>query len=117
GHWHVARFDHPVFGNLPVFSGLGGFSISTMGDDYTVNRGSFANSAAKIPFRHRHGAGYRAIYDLADLNRSQFSVAGGQSGHILSDHFADLLPGWAAGDYFDLTRPAENTGIRLFLRP
>jgi penicillin amidase len=117
GHWHVARFDHPVFGNLPLVSGLGGFSIATSGDDYTVNRGSFANSSSKMPFRHRHGAGYRAIYDLSDLRRSQFSMAGGQSGHIFSDHFADLLPGWADGRYFNLNIPSDNTGIRLILRP
>ncbi len=117
GHWHVARFDHPVFGNLPLFSGLGGFSIATHGDDYTVNRGTFASSTSKIPFRHRHGAGYRAIYDLSDLRRSQYAMAGGQSAHIFSDHFADLLPGWAQGDYFNLNRPPENTGIRLTLRP
>ncbi|MBL8643103.1 MAG: penicillin acylase family protein, partial [Rhodospirillaceae bacterium] len=53
GHWHVARFSHPVFGNIPGLSGLGGFSITTGGDDHTVNRGSFAGSGASIPFRHR----------------------------------------------------------------
>jgi penicillin amidase len=117
GDWHKARFDHPVFGNIPGLSGFGGFSISTPGDDYTVNRGSFAGSTATRPFRHRHGAGYRAIYDLADLNRSQFSMAGGQSGHVFSKHFADLLPGWASGTYFYLVPPPENAGVKLVLTP
>lgn len=117
GHWHVARFDHPLFANVPVLRGLGSFSVPTGGDDYTVNRGSFASSVATLPFRHRHGAGYRAVYDLADLNRSLFSMAGGQSGHAFSSHATDLLKDWAGGVYFPLVTPVDNGLAHMVLTP
>lgn len=109
GEWHIARFDHPVFGNVPGLSWLGGFATPTDGDDYTVNRGSFSSSTSAIPFRHRHGAGFRAIYDLSDLSRSQFSLAGGQSGHLMGPHRDDLLSDWAESRLFPLTRPSKSS--------
>lgn len=116
-HWHVARFAHPVFGSIPGLTWLGGFAAVTDGDDYTVNRGSFAPSTARVPFRHRHGPGYRAIYDLAELSRSQFAVAGGQSAHVASPHFDDLLADWADGRMFALVPPAPSSGSRILLTP
>ncbi|MFW5660454.1 MAG: penicillin acylase family protein, partial [Oceanicaulis sp.] len=49
-----------------------------------------------------HAASFRAIYDLADLNRSRFMFAPGQSGHPLSPHHGDLAARWAAGEYFEI---------------
>jgi penicillin amidase len=115
GEWHIASFSHPVFGNIPGLSGLGGFAAPTPGDDATVNRGSFSGSTSRIPFRHRHGPGVRAIYDLADLRRSQFSMAGGQSAHLLSGHLDDLMVGWAGAESFALTPPEKGTGQLLIL--
>ena len=40
--------------------------------------------ATEIPFGAVHAAGYRAIYDLADPDRSRWIAATGQSGHPLS---------------------------------
>lgn len=117
GRWHVARFDHPLFATIPGLRALGGFKIATGGDDYTVNRGSFAGTGAPVPFKHRHGAGYRAVYDLADLNRSLFSTAGGQSGHLLSGHFDDFLEDWAEGRYFPLVAPDGPGSGQLVLTP
>lgn len=117
GRWHVARFNHLLFGNIPGLSWLGRISAETGGDDYTVNRGTFAPSTAAIPFRHRHGPGYRAVYDLADLNRSLFGIAGGQSGHVLSPHFADLEPDWAKAKLFPMVPPAADGRPHLLLTP
>ncbi len=115
GEWHIARFSHPLFGNIPGLSGLGGFAVGTNGDDATVSRGSFSGTTSRLPFRHRHGAGVRAVYDLADLSRSQFSMAGGQSAHLASPHFDDLLDGWANGKSFRLAPPAPGKGQKLVL--
>ena len=49
-----------------------------------------------------HGAGFRAVYDLADLDRSRFIQAVGQSGNIFSPHYGDLAPLWAKGGTFTL---------------
>ncbi|MGB8275159.1 MAG: penicillin acylase family protein, partial [Alphaproteobacteria bacterium] len=54
------------------------------------------------PFVHRHGAGLRAVYDLADLDGSLFALAPGQSGNILSAHYQDTLRGWRDGVFFAL---------------
>ena len=52
------------------------------------------------PFGAAHGAGYRAIYDLADRDRSRWIAATGQSGHPLSRHYGDLSTlAWREGRY------------------
>ena len=100
-HWgkaHFARFDHPLLG----FLGIGNLKTPTDGADDTVNRGTSRISDPDEPFRHVHGAGLRALYDLLDLDRSRFIVATGQSGNPLSPHYGDLLDDWRDGRYVRL---------------
>ncbi|MEO0547249.1 MAG: penicillin acylase family protein, partial [Pseudomonadota bacterium] len=60
------------------------------------------------PFRAVHGAGYRAVYDFADLNNSRFVQSTGQSGHVLSKHYSDMSELWVKGDYVTIpTDPAR----------
>ncbi|MCB2108752.1 MAG: penicillin acylase family protein [Rhodobacteraceae bacterium] len=117
GDVHIARFRHPIFGFVPGLRSFGSFEIATGGDNATVNRGSSARTTSDPPLSHRHGPGIRAIYDLADPAKSQFTLAGGQSAHPLSPHFDDLLVGWRDGDYFRVTKPDENASNRLELAP
>ncbi len=74
-----------------------------------------------MSFQHLDGAGYRAIYDLADLDRSHFMIATGQSGNPLSPHYSDLLERWRDGRYIPIAgRPAdlERGAVgKLVLRP
>ncbi len=121
GDEHVALFKHPVLGGVPVLGALTNLSIETDGGDETVNRGTTANGAGAAPFRHVHGSGFRAVYDLSNLPASRFAVAGGQAGHPLSHHYRDLLTGWRDGVSFTLDgSPAmlEAAGARVLrLRP
>ncbi|MDX2223425.1 MAG: penicillin acylase family protein, partial [Rhodospirillaceae bacterium] len=117
GEVHIARFAHPIFPMIPGLRELGSFAIATDGDNFTVNRGSPSASSSAAPFRHRHGAGYRAVYDLADLNRSQFSLAGGQSGHPLSPNVEDLLVDWRDGNYLRIAPQAPRDARALVLEP
>ena len=62
----------------------------------------------------------RAIYDLADLNRSLYMHAPGQSGHPWSRHYRDLAEAWASGEYYEIrddwsveTRPEGARVLRL----
>jgi penicillin amidase len=100
-HWgkaHMAHFDHRLFSLLaPV-----GISAETDGGEDTVNRGSFRVADPEHPFRHVHGPGLRALYDLMDLDRSRFILATGQSGNPLSSHYGDMLPEWRDGRYVRL---------------
>ncbi len=116
GDFHQATFGHLLFENFPLIDELGLLRIPTGGDNFTVNRGSFAASVSPRPFRHFHGASLRAIYDLNDLAQSRFALAGGQSGHLLSKDYGSLLVPWAEGRYF--TAPAEASAARrLTLQP
>jgi penicillin amidase len=115
GDAHVARFANPLYQRVPVLRDWFGFRVPTDGDYYTVNRGATPIGSGGNPFEHVHGAGYRAVYDLADLNRSVFIVTPGQSGHPLSSHWGDLAQDWAEGRHFPLigTRDALATGGRV----
>ncbi len=116
GDFHQARFPHILFGNFPLIGGLGALTVATPGDTYTVNRGTFLSPASRTPFRHVHGASLRAVYDLADLAASKFSLPGGQSGQMTSPHYGDLLTDWRDGRYF--SQPTAATIVnRLTLNP
>jgi penicillin amidase len=116
GDFHIATFGHLFFRNMPLISHLGELAISTSGDTYTVNRGTFASSTSPTPLRHFHGASLRAVYDLSDLSRSQFALPGGESGQIVSSHYGDLLQGWRDGQYFTAPSPGDLVD-RLSLEP
>ncbi len=90
GNAHQAVFEHAVLRHVPLLGRLSDFAIATDGDDFTVNRGTYAPDN----FQQVHGAGLRVVYDLADLSNSRFVIAGGQSGNPLSRHYDDLLEAW-----------------------
>jgi penicillin amidase len=115
GRTHVAWFHHLLFRHVPVLADLTNRPTATGGDDYTLDRGSPDMSQAPEAFPHVHGAGFRAIYDLADLDASRFVIAGGQSGNPLSAHYDDLLSLWRDGG--SLTIVGDDTGGRLILAP
>jgi len=45
------------------------------------------------------GAGWRMVVDFANLSNSRIIIAGGQSGHITSNHCEDLLEIYVEGKY------------------
>ncbi len=92
GAAHVALFQHPLLRALPVLGRLSTASIATPGDDSTVNRGGPNTRLQDV-----HGAGYRGVYDLANLDRSLFMIAPGQSGNLFSRHARDFLTRWRDG--------------------
>jgi len=93
GAEHRAAFAHPLLGLLPGVGRLATWSIEQPGDDTTLNRGGTrAGSWASV-----HGAGFRGVYDLADLDGSLFAQTPGQSGHSLRRTAASLLERWRDG--------------------
>jgi penicillin amidase len=99
---HYAPFRHPLFDRVPVVRDITHFHVRADGDFYTVNRGATQFSDPQEPFADIHGAGYRAIYDLSDLDRSRFVIAPGQSGHPLSPHWGDQIDLWSHGRHLML---------------
>jgi penicillin amidase len=67
------------------------------------------------------GVSLRQIFDLADWDRSVFSIAPGQSGQPESPYYGNLLVPWSNGEYFPLAygRQAVDAAAahRLTLRP
>jgi len=110
GALHRAEFRHPLSAefNLPA--------VPRGGDGNTVNATGFATD-----FRQTTGASYRQIFDVGQWDNSVGTNVPGQSGQPGSPHYADLLPMWAAGEYFPLAYSREAVeryaASRLLLEP
>lgn len=115
GEAHRTRMDHALFGRLPGLDILSRQEAELHGGEETVNRGGFSRHGDT--WRDRlgrvHGAGLRVVYDLADLDSSGFIIAAGQSGHLLSDHYRDLLEPWRDGVLIGIGGGADARILRL----
>ena len=117
GQAHRAHFDHPLFSRLPILSSLFDVDLPVDGDNYTVNRASpVVDDASGAAFDDLHGASLRALFDLADLSRSRFVIAGGQSGNPLSARYADFTQLWRDGRYVTIVGRQESL-LRLIPEP
>ena len=110
GEAHPARMAHAIFGEQPLLGWLFNIEVASGGGDTTVNVGHFAPRDERHPFASVHAAGYRGLYDLADLDRSRWIAATGESGNPLSSHYRDLTRLWARGEYVPMSRRADVYG-------
>jgi penicillin amidase len=107
GKAHEAIHTHAPFGFVPGLSTFFSRRVESPGGSGTINRGSF-HWDGKTPFANIHGAGYRAIYDLAEPSNSRWIISTGQSGHPLSPHYHDLMKPWAAGTYLPMNAKPDH---------
>jgi penicillin amidase len=105
GALHRVRLIHPL-GGLPGLEPLfTAVDAPFGGDEQTVAQGGFDGrdgyDVAVIP-------SWRAIYDLADIDRSMGVLPAGNSGNPASPHWNDQAELWLAGELHPLpfTRPA-----------
>jgi penicillin amidase len=103
GEAHPAELAHRPFDALPVLPKLFSRLVPFGGDPTTVNVAGAGPGREGIEFGAVHGAGFRAIYDLARPDESKWIAATGQSGHFLSPHYDDLVVQWRAGRYLPMT--------------
>ena len=80
GEAHQAIFSHRILRHIPIVSTWVDGRVATGGGDHTLNRGQTGGPNSG-PYRHSHGAAYRAVYDLGNPENSRFSLATGQSGN------------------------------------
>jgi penicillin amidase len=92
GQAHQAVFAHPLLRTIPVLGTLTTISVPSAGDDNTLCRGGMNAAMQSV-----HGASYRGVYDLADLDRSLFMITPGQSGNPFSSHARDFVIRWRDG--------------------
>lgn len=102
GDAHQAEFRHMPFGLVPGLNRLFNIRLPTPGGQETINRAAFRISNEDGPFVQAHGPTLRAVYDLADLEKSRFVAAPGQSGRLFSPHRADMAEDWRDGRYASL---------------
>jgi penicillin amidase len=115
GAAHRAVFAHPILAYLPVIGRFVRFSIAAPGDASTVDAAAPGPTAWDPDgYTAIHGPEFRAVFDLSNLNNSNFILAPGESGNIFSAHATNLLQPWRNGTYVKLT-PATTTATLTLL--
>ena len=109
GRAHPAISVHRPFSNVGALAPLFEVRTPTGGDPFTVNVGQYHLDKADAPFANRHAASLRAVYDLADLDRSVFVYQTGQSGNVFSSRYPRHERGLGCGALPDLVD--EPTGM------
>jgi penicillin G amidase len=112
GDVHQAVFAHPILRMVPVLGPFTTISIPSPGDDDTVDRGGTNKALQSV-----HGASYRGVYDLADLDRSVFMMTPGQSGNPFSSHARDFALRWRDGATITLGPHAARITATVRLTP
>ena len=103
GNEQVTLLRHKVFSHIPLLDRVSDLSVPSSGDFYTLDRGGGSDTPPDKPFARTHGPGFRGIYDLGNPENSRFMITTGQSGHIFSRHYGDLVPLWNDVKSFRLT--------------
>ncbi|MGQ0741587.1 MAG: penicillin acylase family protein [Alphaproteobacteria bacterium] len=120
GDAHRAVHAHRPLGAFPVIGKLFNREVEMNGGAFTIFRADYS-FASQRPYAAIHGAGYRAIYDLAGPARSRYVISTGQSGNVFSPHYDDLMPLWKRGDYVSIPTSAaaleEATVHKMVIRP
>ncbi len=102
GDAHVAEFGHPILSRIGPLKRAFTLSTPTDGGNFTLHRGAAWYREGPKPFTNKHGASLRVLFDLSNLDKSRFTIATGQSGNVLSQHYADQLDRWAGGGWITL---------------
>ncbi len=121
GDAHAVHMKHRILGEIPAIGSWFEVTLASGGEKDTVKAGGFDVADPEAPFAQNHGAGYRAVYDLGEPERSVFMISTGQSGNPLSSHYDDLAEPWRDGRYLpmltDRARVEEDALGTLTLRP
>jgi penicillin amidase len=96
---HPALSGHRPFTNVALLARFFDVQVESGGDPWTVNVGQYWANMDKLPFATRHAPSLRAVYDLADPERSQFVYQTGQSGLVFSSRYRDMKDEWAQVRY------------------
>jgi len=106
GAAHSAHGEHRPFGAVSYLAPYFNVEVPTPGGNYTLNRGK-ADFWEEQPFANRHASSFRAIYDLADLEKSLYIQTTGQSGNFLSPFYRSFAERWARVEYVEISTKRE----------
>jgi penicillin amidase len=110
GDAHFAYSEHRPFGVVPSMAGYFNITVPSPGGNYTLNRGKAEFGEEAAPFANRHASSYRAIYDLADLEKSLFIQTTGQSGNFLSPFYRSFAERWAKVEFIEIPTRRDTIG-------
>jgi penicillin amidase len=121
GEIHAVRAEHRPFARQAQLAKLFNVRTPVGGDRYTVNQAAHNMKDEPGVFETRHGAGYRAIYDLSNMDGGSFIHTSGQSGNVFSGRYKDYAALWGKGERIPmrLSEAAINVAAAqtLMLRP
>ena len=117
GQAHVALSAHRPLGQVPGLRELFNVRVPSDGDMFTINVGQYWANETYLPFANRHAASLRVVYDLSDLEQSQFIYQTGQSGLVWSSNYRDMAHEWAWGQYRPLRSQPDTWVHELVLNP
>ncbi len=116
GRAHQAVFANPLLSRIPLLRRFATARIAAPGDNATIDAGGIADYPLSR-FDDVHGPAYRGVYDLADLARSRFVVAPGQSGNPFSPFATNFLRRWRDGAMVRLGRKPDKVTATITLEP
>jgi penicillin amidase len=102
GSLHRVTWRHPLSAVKVLAPLLNRGPYEMPGDADTVNQASTVPYPATPESTNAWVPAYRMIVDLADPTRSVALLAGGESGHPGSPHYADQIGAWRSGRYHAL---------------
>ena len=118
GALHEIRFSHAL-DELPLLGRIfsrGPYPAGGDTDTVLLVGSSMAEAAG-----YSVGPSMRAVFDLGEARRNYVIVAPGQSGHVVSRHYDDLIEPWRAGELLPLAMEREHVQSlaegRLVLEP
>lgn len=117
GDAHPAISVHRPFSNVKPLARFFEVRVPTGGDPFTVNVGQYHLDKLDAPYANRHAASLRALYDMADPEKSLFIYQTGQSGNVFSGRYRDMSPGWASVQYRPLQLNPATWTSSLTLAP
>lgn len=103
GDAHVLYGAHNPFSQNGTLAGFFNIEVPSGGGPYTLHRGQTEFGEADGPYKNRHAAAYRGVYDLGDLDKSIFIQATGQSGNVMSPYYRDFANKWANSIFIPMT--------------
>lgn len=102
GSLHAIQNEHQPFGKVAGLKTLFNIERPVSGGAYSLLRAKMRLNSDQ-PYKAVWGAGYRAVYDFSDLNKSHYIQSTGQSGNLMSSRYRDQVDKWIKGEYLTMT--------------
>lgn len=97
GRAHQVRYTHPL-GSARLFRSVFNRGPYPVGGDGTTPNQAYAPPVLPLGLV-QVTASYRQVFEVGVWDRAQSVITSGQSGHPLSDHYADQIAMWREGVY------------------